>query len=120
MEPGVAMPQAVSYGCKQPGCPELISVGQFCDAHSHLDKRESKRDPKEQRLYKTARWARIRKMQLAKDPWCADCWKDGRYTRATDCDHIEPWAGDHTKFFKGPFQSLCHSHHSTKTRVENG
>jgi hypothetical protein len=75
-------------------------------------------DPKEQRLYKTARWVRIRKMQLAKEPWCADCLKEDRYTPATDCDHIKRWDGDQMKFFKGPFQSLCHSHHSQKTRNE--
>jgi 5-methylcytosine-specific restriction protein A len=112
------MPMRAAHPCANPGCPELIRVGQFCSSHSHIDKQESKRDPKGQKLYKTARWERTRKMQLAKEPWCADCLKEERYTPATDCDHIKPWAGDQTKFFKGPFQSLCHSHHSAKTRIE--
>ena len=113
------MPHAALNGCSHPGCPELATIGQFCTAHSHVIKQESIRDPKGQRLYKTINWQHIRERQLAREPWCADCLKENRYTPATDCDHIKPWNGDPIKFFKGPLQSLCHSHHSQKTREEN-
>jgi hypothetical protein len=73
-----------------------------------------------QKLYDTRLWKRIRARQLAKEPWCAECLKENRYTPATDCDHIEPHRGDPAKFFKGPFQSLCHPHHSQKTVQEIG
>lgn len=76
--------------------------------------------PEHQKLYNTRLWKRISKRQLTKEPWCADCLKEGRYTPATQCDHIEPHRGDPEKFFKGPFQSLCHSHHSQKTANEIG
>ena len=113
------MPYAALNGCSHPGCLELARVGQFCSAHSHEDKQESTRDTKKQRLYKTVAWERIRKRQLAQEPWCADCLKEERYIPATDCHHIKPWNGDLIIFYKGPFQSLCHSHHSQKTRLDN-
>lgn len=47
------------------------------------------------------------------------CEKQGKLTLATVCDHIEPHKGDTTKFYAGPFQSLCASHHnSSKQREE--
>lgn len=75
--------------------------------------------------YKTARWARIRAAQLARDPLCAICLKAGRVTAATVCDHVEPHRGDPEKFWNGPFQSLCDEppwrcHSSIKQREERG
>jgi hypothetical protein len=33
-------------------------------------------------------------------------------------DHVIPHEGDPVKFWKGPFESLCHPHHSAKTARE--
>lgn len=46
------------------------------------------------------------------------CLEGNVHTAATDVDHIEPHHGDVEKFFAGPFQSLCHRHHSQKTAGE--
>ena len=47
------------------------------------------------------------------------CEKDGNIVQANVVDHIEPHKGNLTKFFGGPFQSLCYTHHdSTKQRME--
>ena len=47
------------------------------------------------------------------------CRKVGTQTRATVCDHVERHHGNRLKFFRGPFQSLCKSHHdSDKKRSE--
>ena len=109
------MPYAALKPCSYPGCPNLVKSGR-CDQHPYPDAH----DPDSQKLYNTRRWKRIRSRQLIKEPWCADCLKINIYTPATDCDHIEPHRGDPVIFFKGPFQSLCHSHHSQKTDIEIG
>lgn len=70
-------------------------------------------------LYLTRRWFAIRKHHLDIEPLCRMCRDDGRFTPAKIVDHIEPHRGDATKFFGGPFQSLCKLHHdSTKQRQE--
>lgn len=78
--------------------------------------------PAHDRWYKTARWQRIRRLQLAREPLCAMCLKEGgRPTVARVCDHVEPHRGDPDKFWNGPFQSLCFEHHnSDKQRIERG
>lgn len=58
-------------------------------------------------LYRTARWRRLRAEQLAAEPLCRLCAEEGRTTRATVCDHVEPHRGDVDAFWRGPFQSLC-------------
>jgi 5-methylcytosine-specific restriction protein A len=71
--------------------------------------------------YKTARWQRIRAAQLAAEPLCRMCLAIGRITPATVCDHVDPHRGDPAKFWTGPYQSLCDTHHSSdKQRIERG
>lgn len=76
------------------------------------------------RLYKTARWLRLRLGQLAAEPLCRMCAAQGRVTAATVCDHVDPKTKlDPATFFDGPFQSLCDAepfrcHSSRKQRIE--
>lgn len=70
------------------------------------------------RLYKTARWQRIRAHQLAEHPLCARCLKVGRIEPATTVHHVEPHRGDEAKFFGGPFESLCKPHHDSDAQSE--
>ncbi len=58
-------------------------------------------------LYDSARWHRIRKLQLAEHPLCKFCAERGIVTPATICDHVEPHRGDINKFWVGALQSLC-------------
>lgn len=114
------MPHRALQACAEPGCPELVING-YCEKHQ--SKRNAERYAQEQRtwqyLYDTARWKKIRKAQLAKEPWCRNHLENmGEYVPATQCDHIEPHRGDVEKFFTGPFQSLCDSCHSQKTAIE--
>lgn len=78
-------------------------------------------------LYRDKRWrgpqgARAR--QLAKQPLCEMCLKQGRITPATVCDHVDPASKrSEATFFEGPFQSLCDAppwrcHSSRKQRIE--
>ncbi len=70
-------------------------------------------------LYSTARWQRLRRAQLQREPLCRMCEQQGKTTAATVADHIERHNGDPDKFFNGALQSLCKTHHdSTKQRQE--
>ena len=68
--------------------------------------------------YKTARWIRIRAAQLNAEPLCRMCIAEDKVTPATVCDHVEPHRGDRIRFWAGPFQSLCASHHSQAKQAE--
>jgi hypothetical protein len=88
-----------------------VRVGSRCGAHV-----ETYHDQDYRKLYRTREWARIRRAQLDENPWCAECLKVGAHTLASDVDHVQAHRGQ--AFFDGPFQSLCHSHHSKKTMSE--
>lgn len=66
------------------------------------------------------RWQKFRRAWLAQHPLCVMCRNEGRVTAATDVDHVVPHRGDMRRFWAGPFQSLCHAHHSEKTAREDG
>ncbi len=72
-----------------------------------------------QHLYNTARWKRIRKLQLQQYPLCSMCHQQGIFSMAEVVDHITPHKGNEQLFYDGPFQSLCKLHHdSTKQSDE--
>ena len=52
-------------------------------------------------LYSSAKWRRIRKLQLLHSPLCVLCLKRGIATPATICDHVTPHVGDVNKFWLG-------------------
>jgi 5-methylcytosine-specific restriction enzyme A len=72
------------------------------------------------KLYKTARWQRLRMTILARDLFtCRMCRKVEGNTSRLVCDHIEPHRGCVEKFWAGPFQTLCKAcHDSGKQRLE--
>ncbi len=109
----MSMPLAALKPCSYPGCANLVRSGRctdhpFIDAHIH----------EHQKLYDKTKWDRIRKRQLTREPWCAECLQAGVYTVATIVDHVIPHRGDPVKFYRGPFQSLCKSCHDRKTARE--
>lgn len=72
------------------------------------------------RLYSTARWQKLRLMQLRREPLCVMC--RPQVTIATVADHIIPHRGDPALFWNPDnLQSLCSAHHnSDKQRIEKG
>lgn len=70
------------------------------------------------RLYKTARWQKLRAAHLTSSPLCVMCKAEGYVTIAIICDHVEPHRGDEVKFWSGPFQSLCKAHHDREKQRE--
>jgi len=109
------MPFASLRKCTYPGCNVLVKSGR-CAAHST---KRIVRDPAVKRLYNSPQWQSLRAAQLAKEPWCADCLKQDHHVFATEVDHITAHNGDPQLFFDGiNLQSLCKSHHSSKTAGE--
>ena len=114
------MPHAALKPCSYPGCAVLVPRG-YCEKHAREQTREDARmyhRPDIQRLYTSSRWQAIRRMQLSREPWCAECLTKGVYTQATDVDHVQPHRGNRAAFYQGELQSLCHPCHSRKTSGE--
>lgn len=66
------------------------------------------------KLYASAQWRDLRAKMLRKYPACMRCGAP-----ATVLDHaLGHGPGWRQRFWRGPFQSLCQSCHSTKTTTE--
>lgn len=109
------MPRQALRVCAHVGCTNLVTSG-YCEEHKA--EVQFRRDRERQRLYNSARWRKIRKNQLAKEPWCADHLARGEYVPATEVDHQVPHKGNKNTFFLGPFNSFCKICHSKKTHQE--
>lgn len=104
--------------CSAPGCFNLIRGGEGGRCPDHLEAGVN-RDPEIERLYHRIGWYRMRRAHLDLHPWCEDCVKVGEYRIAREVDHIVPHNGDLDLFFDDKnLQSLCKSHHSSKTARE--
>jgi 5-methylcytosine-specific restriction protein A len=73
-----------------------------------------------QRLYRTARWQRLRLEQLQRYPLCAMCERESRIIVAEVADHRAGHKGDwRERFFDlEGLQSLCLDHHREKSGQE--
>lgn len=72
------------------------------------------------RLYKTARWRRIREHQLALHPLCEWCMEREEVTEATEVHHSDGGhKGNLDKFWCGPFISTCKPCHSSRGQLED-
>lgn len=112
------MPSRPNTPYRHPGCAALVPYGtKYCDKHRPLHPEETRSAGS--RGYGTA-WNRARKRYLETHPLCVECMKQGRYVKATDVDHIKLHRGDSVLFWdQSNWQSLCHRHHSVKTRNED-
>ena len=74
------------------------------------------------RLYKTARWLRLRKSHLEREPLCVFCLITEDIEPATVVDHKKPHKGSLDLFYDpSNLQSLCAQHHNgAKQRIERG
>jgi 5-methylcytosine-specific restriction protein A len=109
------MPYSSLRKCTFPGCNVLVKSGR-CPAHSA---KLVKRNPAVKKLYNSRQWQAMRAIQLSTEPWCRDCLSENAHTLATEVDHITPHLGDAQLFFDPTnLQSLCESHHSSKTAKE--
>lgn len=120
--------------CSYPGCQAAVPYGQkYCERHADAGKKrdleakrerrrffDRKRESASQRGY-TSTWRRVAKRFLERDPYCEECFKQGKITPATEVDHIVPHKGDRNLMWdEKNWQSLCHRCHSRKTAREDG
>ena len=112
------MPRKPKVPCRHPGCSALVEEGaHYCPDHKALHP-EDARPAAYYRGY-TREWQRARKSYLESHPLCAQCARNGRYTKATVVDHIIPHRGDETLFWdRSNWQPLCKRCHDRKTLTE--
>jgi 5-methylcytosine-specific restriction enzyme A len=109
-------PFAPAHPCSFPGCGALVRNGSRCERHRKQEQRQYDRgrakDPAHT-FYSSQRWRAARARQLMDEPLCCECRKLGKYVPATVADHIVPIRMGGDPF--GALQSLCASHHSSKS-----
>jgi len=72
--------------------------------------------PEDQWIYKSARWGRVRSLQLQLEPFCKGC--RPKITEATIVDHITPVSQGGEIWDMDNLQSLCVSCHNRKSLLE--
>ena len=74
---------------------------------------------KDQRIYQSNAWRRLRLEFLAENPWCKKCKKKGKKVPATVVDHKRPirFGGDIWDIDN--LEGLCTRHHNQKTAIES-
>ena len=109
------MPYKPKQPCRHPGCPRLVPYGKdYCEEHAPLHAR-----PAEARGY-GPRWRKASRAFLRAHPFCAECLRHNRVTRATVVDHVKPHRGDRELFWdEGNWQPLCKKCHDRKTMTED-
>ncbi len=111
------MPNKPMRPCRHPGCYTLTRDG-WCEAHKPK-RAERTESAAWHDLYNTGIWRELRLEQLLREPFCRECAKAGRRTKATVVDHVIPHRGDLGKFRDpGNLQSLCKRCHNRKTALE--
>ena len=103
--------------CKHAGCPELTREG-WCPKHRPQHRRRVSAEY--HGWYNLPIWTqRLRPAQLMREPFCRECARQGKRTRASVVDHVVPHRGDWALFVDaGNHQSLCKYHHDQKTARE--
>lgn len=71
------------------------------------------------KLYRTARWRRLRERQLAHQPLCQWCLELDTVEPATEVHHLIAHRGDLDLFWSGPFLSTCTPCHATRGQRED-
>lgn len=108
------MPRRSKKPCAAPGCPALVAIGRFCDAHKPTYRRHDGRVSSAKRGY-GRRWRALRLMYLRQHPLCVNPFGlENHIVEATDVDHITPKRNGGTDD-EANLQALCHSCHSKKT-----
>ena len=97
--------------CAAGGCPALVRGDRYCSKHRRTVGPNAKRADTH---YMSARWARLRKLILARDPWCKLC----GVTSSNEVDHIVPRAKGGEDTMENLW-GLCKSCHSRKTARES-
>jgi 5-methylcytosine-specific restriction endonuclease McrA len=79
-------------------------------------------------FYQSKEWRKVRNQYIIEHPFCVECYKIGKTVEATVVDHViqlnqkDPWDLQDGKYpdplDTSNFQSLCQSHHNSKSAKE--
>jgi len=75
-------------------------------------------DKKADSFYLSARWRKVREIQLQRHPLCKICTEMGLIVPAQIVDHIKPRSMGGADLAFENLQSLCKRHHNIKTKRE--
>lgn len=119
------MNKKANRACHEPGCVVYAVHGSpYCGQHAAAHARVfrlSEHRKAAARLYRSGQWLALRRQQLTMQPFCAECLRAGKYTLASEVDHVVPHRNDEALFYDPlNLQSLCHPCHSIKTAREDG
>ncbi len=102
--------------CMEPGahCPNRAVYRGRC--RTHATQREYATHPN-RAFYNSKRWKMQARAVLFDEPLCQWPCEEG-HALATEVDHIVPISKGGERWSRSNLQSLCHAHHSVKTRKE--
>ena len=115
------MPYKPKHPCSYPGCPELTSE-RYCPKHKKLVNAQYDtrlRDHGAAEFYHSQEWKRLRQDYLIEHPFCVECRKNGKLTKATVVDHIVPIRQGGPALDESNLQALCASCHGSKSIIED-
>jgi len=109
--------QAQLRFCAEAGCNELVRRTR-CDLHKPERFTKFRQSPGRKRgrkFYDTARWRRVSKRKLTRNPLCEECKRQGVIRAADEVDHVLPLISrpDLSLDFAN-LQSLCKRCHGRK------
>jgi 5-methylcytosine-specific restriction endonuclease McrA len=107
------MPTLARRSCLVPTCAEPAGPGGRCPAHSTIHRRTLNTDGDE-RLYRTARWRRLRAQVIHEQPFCAE---PGCPRLTAEVHHRVKRADNLPLFYERTnVEGLCRPHHAQRTR----
>lgn len=122
----MAPPSLSNKACRQPGC-YATSTEAYCEKHKPARFGDPQGRTVAERGY-GARWQRLRKVILKRDPLCVRCRAEGKTVPTREIDHIIPIrvfdAGlvpkdaNGGKNSRNNLQGLCGKCHREKTRAD--
>ena len=111
------MPYKPKKPCAYPGCPEVTNE-RYCIKHKKfMDARYDvrQRDKAVHAFYVSHEWKKLRQNYLIEHPFCAECRKYGKLTKATVVDHVIPIRQGGPALDENNLQALCASCHGSKS-----
>ena len=111
------MPYKPKHPCSYPGCPELTNE-RYCPKHKKLTNAQydaGLRNHDAAEFYHSREWKSLRQDYLIEHPFCVECSKNGKLTKATVVDHIVPIRQGGPALDERNLQALCASCHGSKS-----
>ena len=101
-----------------PHSPPVHSIKQSEQSRLQGQKEYNRTKRENQDFYSSGLWTRVSKQYRKTNPLCVMCKSEGRATPAQCVDHIIEIKDGGSSLEASNLQSLCYSHHNTKSSQE--